>query len=322
MSRITQQLLRQRLELPLEAKIVLSQKKIREWHEYWHGDTCVSFSGGLDSTVELHLVRDLYKNTKAVFSDTGLEYPEILDFVKTIDNVDWVRPKKTFKKVIEEHGYPVASKMNAKFIEDLRRTGNDATRNLRLTGFNRKGIYCPSMKLPKKWLKMVDAPFLISPKCCDIIKKAPLFEYHKRTGLHPYVGTRVGESRNRERAYMRTGCNIYDNAHPVSKPISFWTHDDVLEYIKIHELPYAKIYDMGEDRTGCMFCMFGVHLEKSPNRFQRMQRTHPKLWNYCINKLGLREVLDFIGVPYEHQQTLFENALDEFTNKEQPCEKK
>jgi len=59
---------------------------------------------------------------------------------------------------------------------------------------------------------------------------------------------------------------------------------------------------MGEKRTGCIFCMFGVHLEKEPNRFQRMAKTHPKLYNYCMNKLGLKEVLKYIGVEYEQQQ--------------------
>jgi hypothetical protein len=54
----------------------------------------------------------------------------------------------------------------------------------------------------------------------------------------------------------------------------------------------------GLNRTGCMFCMFGVQRDKEPNRFQRMYYTHPKQWDYCINKLGLKEVLEYIHVPY------------------------
>ena len=45
--------------------------------------------------------------------------------------------------------------------------------------------------------------------------------------------------------------------------------------------------------------MFGCHLEKEPNRFQRLKETHFQLWEYCMNKLGLKEVLDYIKVPYE-----------------------
>jgi len=51
-----------------------------------------------------------------------------------------------------------------------------------------------------------------------------------------------------------------------------------------------------------MFCMFGVHLEKEPNRFQRMKEAHPKQYDYCMrekNGLGLAKVLDFIDVKYK-----------------------
>ncbi len=69
----------------------------------------------------------------------------------------------------------------------------------------------------------------------------------------------------------------------------------------------------GCKRTGCMFCMFGVHLEKQPNRFQQMYKTHPKQWDYCINKLGLKQVLDYIHVPYlpvENDQMEFDFEND------------
>jgi 3'-phosphoadenosine 5'-phosphosulfate sulfotransferase (PAPS reductase)/FAD synthetase len=78
----------------------------------------------------------------------------------------------------------------------------------------------------------------------------------------------------------------------------FWREEDIWDYIKSRGLKYASIYDKGASRTGCIFCMFGVHLEKEPNRFQRLKETHPKLYDYCINKLGIGQVLDYIDVPY------------------------
>ena len=64
-----------------------------------------------------------------------------------------------------------------------------------------------------------------------------------------------------------------------------------------------SIHTTGVDQTGCMFCCFGCHLEKAPNRFQRMQKTHPNQWNFCMKPvedggLGLREILEYLGVPY------------------------
>ncbi len=73
-------------------------------------------------------------------------------------------------------------------------------------------------------------------------------------------------------------------------------------YINIKNLSYSKIYDMGEENTGCMFCMYGVHKDKE-NKFQRMKRTHQKQWEYCMFKLGLANVLDYIGVDYGQQLT-------------------
>ena len=90
-------------------------------------------------------------------------------------------------------------------------------------------------------------------------------------------------------------------------PMSFWLEKDVWEYLRKYQVPYCKIYDMGYERTGCVFCMFGAHLDAEPTRFQRLQRTHPKLWRYCMKDweaggLGMRPVLEYIGIPYENYQ--------------------
>jgi len=55
--------------------------------------------------------------------------------------------------------------------------------------------------------------------------------------------------------------------------------------------------------------MFGIQLEQTPNRFQLMKKTHPKLWDYCINKLGCGKVLDVIGIEYGEGQTTLEGVL-------------
>ena len=96
---------------PLSVKIALTKDRVREWvNQYGEDGVAVSFSGGKDSTVLLTIARDMYPNIKAVFSDTGLEYPEVRNFVKTFSNVDWIKPKLTFRQVIEKHGYPFISK--------------------------------------------------------------------------------------------------------------------------------------------------------------------------------------------------------------------
>ena len=160
-----------------------------------------------------------------------------------------------------------------------------------------------------KWRVLLDAPFLISDKCCEVMKERPLHKYAKANGLHMIVGTMACESVRRQSAYLKNGCNAYSKRDPTSQPMSFWTEQDVLAYLKMTGIPYASVYGeiveksgklatTGAKRTGCMFCMFGVHLEKQPNRFQRMALTHPKQYEFCIHKLGCGAVLDFLGVPY------------------------
>lgn len=75
----------------LEHKIQVTQTRIIEWYERNDGKVYISFSGGKDSTVLLDLARRIYPDIPAVFVDTGLEYPEIKEFVKTIPNVEGVK---------------------------------------------------------------------------------------------------------------------------------------------------------------------------------------------------------------------------------------
>lgn len=126
----------------------------------------------------------------------------------------------------------------------------------------------------------------------------------------------TSEGKARENAWLHNGCNEFESKHPKSQPMSFWTDQDVFQYLKEYEIPYASVYgeilkdENGKyyttmcNRTGCVFCGFGCHLEKEPNRFQRLKVTHPKLWEYCMKPwdkggLGMKEVLDKIGVKSE-----------------------
>lgn len=287
--------LRQKQSLPLEAKIKMSLRRIEEFYNYYDGNVVVSFSGGKDSTVLLHLVRSIYPDVKAVFVDTGLEYPEIKQFIASIDNVDIIRPELSFKQVLDKYGYPVTTKSQATTIRKLTTQNlSERYRNKLLNGDERGNMG----KLSDKWKPLLDAPFKISEQCCDVMKKRPVKKYAKENGVCFYTGEMANDSTSRQLQYLKTGCNAFNNNQPKSKPLGFWLEEDIWNYINTFNIPYSKVYDMGIDNTGCMFCMFGVHLEKEPNRFQMMKETHPKLHDYCINDLKVGEILDFIKVPY------------------------
>jgi 3'-phosphoadenosine 5'-phosphosulfate sulfotransferase (PAPS reductase)/FAD synthetase len=139
------------------------------------------------------------------------------------------------------------------------------------------------------------------------LKERPLDKWHKETGNYPIVGTLASESHRRRVAWMQTGCNAFDAKKKISKPMSFWTHTDVLRYLRDFDIPYASIYgDIVEDKngrltttgakqTGCSLCPTGCHLDKE-NKYVRMKQTHPELWEYGMDALGLGAFLDYIGV--------------------------
>jgi len=178
--------LRQKQGLPLEMKEVLSIKRIEDWIEHWRGDVYVSFSGGKDSTVLLDLVRRVRKYVPAVFVDTGLEYPEIREFVKTVENVTWVKPKMTFRQVIEKYGYPFPSKEQSYYIEQARNTKSDYLRDMRVNGkIMSDGSRSNRFKISKKWLFLLHSPYKVSSKCCDFLKKEPLLKTVCFMMFHP-----------------------------------------------------------------------------------------------------------------------------------------
>lgn len=310
--------------LPLDIKILKTKQRIREYvYFYGEDNVYVSFSGGKDSTVLLDIARQEFPDIKAVFCNTGVEFPEIVSFVKWVQifsNVDIIRPKMSFKKTIEKYGYPVVSKEQASYIYDYRHTKSEKLKLSRWNGREKDGHY----KISEKWKYLVDAPFEISGKCCSILKKNPMKAYTKKTGRYKILGTTASESILRLNNYLRYGCNSFSETNPRSAPLSFWTEQDILSYISQYSLPICNIYGdiiiqedgnlktTGEDRTGCVACAFGAHLEKNENRYQRLYKTHPKLWEVYMDKFGFREVLDYINVPIypEDCEIITEKKID------------
>lgn len=306
--------LRQMQSLPLNAKILMTKQRIREWvREYGIDGVYISFSGGKDSTVLLHIVREMYPDIEAVFVDTGLEYPEIRRFTKTFDNVTILRPKMSFVDVIKRYGYPIISKDVSECVYQgrisLAKNNGKYTRRLKkLRGLVTDINGNKSMFNCEKYEPLLYSDFCISNVCCKVMKKNPLHDFSKQTTKMPITAQMADESRMRKQQWIKNGCNGFEMKSPISNPMSFWTEQDVLEYIKLYNISICSVYGdivetdpygfeycdnlLGEkigkykttgcSRTGCIFCGFGCHLEKSPNRFEMLKETHPKQYEYCI----------------------------------------
>ena len=302
--------------LPLNAKITMTITRIRGWLDAWDDNCYISFSGGKDSTVLVDIIYNRMGRTDIplVFVDTGLEYPEIREFVKSYgDKVTWLRPKMNFRQVIEKYGYPFISKEIAHKISDMNSAhakGNESYVDKQFDGtyISKNGKVNKRSIQRYKFLK--ECPYKISHKCCNIMKKNPVKEYSKKHNLKPITAQMANESYLRTMAWILNGCNAFDAKDPISNPMSFWTEQDILQYIKLNNLPICSVYgDIIEKdcklittkckRTGCMFCGFGCQI-KGDERFLRMKETHPQQYEWIMKPwdeggLGYKEVIDWMN---------------------------
>lgn len=328
--------------LPLEVKVRMTQTRIREWVNYWQSwNTFVSFSGGIDSTVLLHIVRDMYPEMPAIFVNTTNEFPEVVEFVNSFDNVTTLTPQIGMAAVIKQYGYPIISKEVAGCVALARKHSaegvptEDNPELCRLLGtgkYKRERGYTKG-SLGKysfeRWKGLLDAPFAISNKCCDELKKKPVYAYARKTYRNrPILGTLASESILREQAWLRTGCNAFEAKKPHSKPMSFWLKNDVLRYAKENGLQICSLYGdiveitadvvggedgyqqtitfgdiplktTGADRLGCIVCGFGCAIE-GDDRFLRLRELYPNKYEWCMKPveqggLGYREVLQWLN---------------------------
>lgn len=174
-------------------------------------------------------------------------------------------------------------------------------------GLDRNGKKSEYRQGYTKWLPLYESDILISL-------------YEKQTGRHPILALMAEESARRKEAYLRTGCNGFESERPFSKPMGFWRAQDVLRYTVEKQLeiaePYGEVAEVGqvpgqigffplcgpfkctgEQRTGCLFCPVGCHLT-SFEKFVRLKAYNPKLYDFCMEELGEKNLLSWIEKNY------------------------
>ena len=269
--------------LPLEFKIQYSLRILDEAaSKYGISNLLLAYSGGKDSEVLSHLVTEVWgKRVLHVFSNTTCEFPETLQRVKerAEEGVDivMVSPKMSFNQVVKKYGYPMISKNISKSIRIYRNARTPQTAWKIKDYFERR---------EKKWLKALDMPF--SESCCDKLKKEPMRRFQKAFGYEcSIVGTLAAESKQRTKEWVDSGCNAFNGKNPKCMPLSIWTDKDVYEYMSKHVKKVNKLYSMGYNRNGCMFCGYGCHLQKNgENRIKLMKETHPHAYGVFVRNFA------------------------------------
>lgn len=310
--------LRERQSWSLSQKIDHSLGVIEQFYSRLNGNVYISFSGGKDSTVLYWLSRRIYPDIKAVFCNTGNEYPEIVKFVRDMKidgayNIDIIYPSKRPKEIFSEFGFPLISKETSALLYHYRYKPH--------TGKAKRALDEDTSKYTRvanKYRYLIDEPYDCSNLCCMYLKEKPLHEYALNNGLSPILGTMACESPLREFGYITAGsCNTFNNRDKrkqKSRPLSIWLEEDIKACITKYEIPICPIYDKGLDRTGCSFCGFGIQF-KQDNRLQFLYDNHRKLYDTFMGytnhgipyRDAIRKVLEVnnLQMPDEKQPTLF-----------------
>ncbi len=274
----------------LASKIAQTRMLIQQAiNEFGIDKVYISYSGGKDSTVLSHIAKSINPNITHIFANTTNEYPETIKHILwekehngtnliIVTPVDSNGRTWTFKDVVNYYGYPVFSKRVSNAIRTYQHAKTERTRLNSLEYMYRNF---------KKYIKYKDLP--ISDKCCEKLKKDPIRRKAKELGMEcAILGILASESYQREKDWLEYGCNVFhvrrDNQ---SRPLSFWTDADIIEYIEKYNVKIPELYKKGYTRNGCMFCGFGVHLEEiGQNRFQKLKNTHPVQYHYLVTNFG------------------------------------
>lgn len=236
--------------------------------QYGEENFYLSFSGGKDSTV-LSALLDMAIPGNAiprVYSNTGIEYKLILDFVEKMrgGQHSWeliiIKPNVPIKQMLEKDGYPFKSKLHSRFVMQYQENGlNDISTQKYYDGeYTFKSKQCPKSL---KYQFEKEMPFKISDKCCKRLKTEPIREWQKQNGKkYGILGLMQEEGGRRENAQ----CLAFRNGKLKNfQPLVAITKEWEDWFIKEYDIEISDIYKPPYNfvRTGCKACPYGLELQ-------------------------------------------------------------
>jgi len=234
-------------------------------NQYGEDNFYLSFSGGKDSTV-LHYLLDMALPNNIiprVFINTGIEYNDIVKFVKelqsTDDRFDVIAPSKNVKQTLEEYGYPFKSKEHSLKLSEYKK-GSRAVSILRYKENRNSRFSCPKSLL---YQYQEDFSLKISDKCCYKLKKEPFKEWEKQNNKSiPITGMRKEEGGRRN----NLNCILFNKKGDVIKfhPLAVVTEQWEDWFIEKYNIKLCKLYypPFSFKRTGCKGCPFSLDLQE------------------------------------------------------------
>ena len=266
---------------PLSKKIKMAERVLNDLFKATD-NVAVAFSGGKDSLVALHLALQIKPDIPVLFVNTGIEFPESLEYTRQLEekwnlNFHEANAKVNFWNLAEEKGLPVAGRGNTTFMRDLS---------------------------DKAGVKLSNA-------CCHQMKEAPARLFYREHDIEGTVtGLRVSESMMRKLNFADYGALRYSSIYKtlISWPLYAWLDKDIFKYIEKNNLPLNPIYEKGYTRVGCWPCLQDMFYKDS--RLFTLQEQHPNMYKTVKKKFG-KQMMNLLKVWADlEDRNLTEEHLD------------
>lgn len=306
-------------EQQFNAKLLKASHRIEELFFRTNGKCYVSFSGGKDSTVLLALIKmsiDSYvlppKGIKAIFSNTGVELLATIEFVEWCkssgwyENIEIIKPEKSFAYILKTFGKPMKSKIKSEYIDQWHNGEiTESLKRLLIDGKTRSGKRACKTVLADKDMHMVHDDFniLTSSKCCNYLKKKPFRKYEKENNILGVItGLRANEFGARELALKKNKggdrlCTYVKNGIEFISPLVDWSESDIDFFIEKYNVPLSKAYTQyGLKRTGCVGCPFNPKLKDD---LKILYFYEPQKYKMCMFFLKDVYIAQDIKLPFD-----------------------
>lgn len=217
----------------------------------------VAFSGGKDSMVVLDLVKRARVKYRAEYYVTTIDPPESVRFIRdNYHEVNFIHPKKTFLKMVEEKGLPT---MLRRYCCERLKEGQ-ASQHVVITGVR-----------------------------AEESKKRSRYE---EVSIHSNRKEHADKHRVTIEGMINAQHKCVKGKDKVMVyPILKWTEEDVLNYIEKRGLKKNPCYEYTK-RVGCMFCPFAgrkeieMWEEKYPKWKENILKAMEKYKARCKEKKG------------------------------------
>lgn len=244
----------------------------------------ISFSGGKDSVVLSHLIDLALPGNKIprVYANTGIEYIEIVKYVKSraLEDERFIILNQTrnIRKTLEKYGYPFKSKEHSLRVADFNK-GSDAYYIKKyITGIDKNGNDT-AFKCPKILLYQFEkrGKYNFSRECCYKLKKDLLHKWQKENNkIITITGMRNEEGGNRKKLTCLT-----ENGrkfHPLIVVSEKWEN----EFIERERVSLCKLYypPFNFKRTGCKGCPYNEDIQTDLNTLYKLL---PNEYKQCLH---------------------------------------